>query len=163
MASAFPRGRCLPISTVSDGLTIATTAYTSGDHVGGVFQFTVGDGIGPAYGEVCNVVVTDKAAVLGAAELWLFKGTAAPTVAADNAALSIADADLPNLVGVWELSKVYTTALNKIVTLAVTQGEAPYFTGPNGILYGVLVTRSGHTFFGAVGDVTVTIYIEPEE
>jgi hypothetical protein len=162
MASAFPRGRCTPVSAVSAGLTIAATAYTSGDHVGGVFQFAVGDTYGPAYGEVCNIFVTDKAASLGACELWLFRN-ATPTVAADNAALSIADADLPNLVGIWELTKAYTTALNKLITLPNAESEMPFFTGKNGILYGVLVTRTGNAFFGAVNDVTITLIIDPEE
>lgn len=164
MASAYPRGRCTPVTVVSAGLTIATTAYTSGDHVGGVFQFKVGQQEsqqGNSYGEICNIVVTDKNAVLAACELWLF--TSSPTVAADNSPLSITDADLPNLVGVWELTKAYSTALNKIITLPNAESEMPYWTGQSGILYGVLVTRTGNAIFAAVDDVAVTLYIEPEQ
>lgn len=154
MASAHPRHQVTPIVVPSAGLTIGGS-YTSGDVVGSQMQFKIGDGFGAAYGEIEQVVVVDKAAVLGACELWLF--SSAVTAAADNAALSFSDADMQDLVAILPLSTVYTTALNKVVVLDPTEGR-PVFSKAAGILYGTLVTRTGNTGFGAATDLTVIMH-----
>jgi hypothetical protein len=158
MASAHPRGQVTPIPVASAGLTVGGS-YTSGDVLGGQMQFRIGDGFGAAYGEITQVVVIDKAAVLGACELWLFSSAVTP--ASDNAALSFSDTDMQSLVAILPCSTVYTTALNKVVVCDPAEGR-PVFSGQNGILYGTLVTRTGNTGFGAVGDVTVVLFYEAE-
>lgn len=160
MASAFPRERCTPLAVASAGLTTATTAYTSGDVLGSQLQFRWGDGFGPAYGELCNAFVIDKAAVIGTVELWLF--STAVTPAADNAAVSFSDADLQSLITVVNLNTSFATALNKVSMMDPTYSEPSIWCSAAGIMYGTLVTRSGHTFFGAATDLTVVLHIEPE-
>lgn len=164
MPSAFAKGRPHRLRATSSGLTIATTAYTSGDQLGAALSFQLGEPAtdqGVAVAEVHHVIVTDKAAALGACELWLFQATA-PTLAADNAAFSIADADLANLVGIFPCSDVYTTALNKVALWTSTSVPRPVTTNKTGVLHGALVTRSGHTFFGAVTDIDVTLVVVPK-
>lgn len=157
MAGVHPRKQVRQIVATSTGLTTATTAYTSGDVLGGQLQFRIGDGFGAAYGEVENVVIIDKAAVIGTVELWLF--TSAVTPAADNAAVSFSDADMQNLVTVLNCSTGYANAANKVQLLDPAESR-PVFTGASGILYGSLVTRSGHTFFGAATDLTVVLHFK---
>ena len=158
MASAFPRERITPITVVPTGLTTSVTAYTSGDVVGAQMQFKLGDGAGPAYGEIENVVIIDKANVLGAVELWLF--SAAVTPAADNAAVSFSDADLASLVQIFPVANVYAQANGKVIIMDPAE-DRPVQTGAGGILYGSLVTRTGNSFFSAQGDVIVTMHYEP--
>ncbi len=154
MASAHPRHQVTPIVVSSSGLTIGGS-YTSGDVVGAQMQFKIGDGFGAAYGELCQLVVVDKAAVLGACELWLFSSAVTP--AADNAALSFSDADMQVLVSIVPLATAYTTALNKVVVYDPAEGR-PLFSKAGGILYGSLVTRTGNTGFGAATDLTFIMH-----
>lgn len=155
MASATPRGKIVPIKVSSAGLTTATTSYTSGDVLGSQMQFRVGDGFGDAQGCVTELVVIDKAGVIGNVELWLFSSAVTP--AADNAAVSFSDAHMQDLVAILPCSTAYVNAANKTVMMVPTE-ERPVFTAAGGILYGSLVTRSGHTFFGAVTDLTVIMH-----
>jgi hypothetical protein len=143
------------ITRTSAGLTTATTAYTSGDVVGTEMLFDIGEA-GAALGEIVGLTIIDKAAGLGACDLFLFSAPSTP--AADNAPNSWADADMANLICVVPAATVYTSALNKAITWT-TQEEMPYVSTTN-VLYGVLVTRTANGFFGAVGDVIVKLFIE---
>lgn len=157
MAGVHPRKQVRQITASSTGLTTATTAYVSGDVLGGQLQFRIGDGQGAAYGELTQLLVIDRAAVIGTVELWLF--STAVTPAADNAAVSFSDADMQNLVGIFNCATSYTNALNKVSMLDPADAR-PVFSGASGILYGSLVTRSGHTFFGAASDLTVVMHFQ---
>ena len=108
-----------------------------------------------------GAVIVDKAAVIGAVDLFIFN--AASTPAADNAPNSWADADMANCVGVISASTVYTSALNKVLTWASPgAGEGVPFRSETGKLWVVAVSRSANTFFGAVGDLIYKLYLDLE-
>lgn len=135
------------VAVASTGLTTATTAYTAGDQVGAVFTFTLTNKT-----IILGGILSDKAAIVGAMTLWLFNSS--PTPAADNAAFSISDADALNVIGTIEFPYPKTSsALNRtgsIDSLGATSGGST-------TIYGLLVTESAHTFFGAAGDIQIRL------
>lgn len=146
------------LTGTSAGLTIASTAYTSGDQLGTEITLTT---TGVSGGFVVGAQVVDKADVLVSTgvELWLF--SAATTPAADNAASGWSDADMANLVAIVPCTALYNSANNTIVTTnPAATCNIPFVSG--GSLYCNIVTRGGNSFFGAVGDLLVTVYIKPE-
>lgn len=164
MPSAYPRNRINTITVPSAGLTIATTAYTSGDVLGSQMQFRLGSldtRDGGSFGRLHQLMVIDKAKVLAATgvELWLF--STAVTPAADNAAVSFSDADMQSLVGIFALTTLYDTALNTTAVLNPAE-ERPIWCGNGGLVYGSLITRSGNSFFGAETDLTVVMSYQAE-
>lgn len=140
----------------SSGLTIATTAYTSGDVLGAELQFNLGE-IGRGAGEIAGLTIIDAKGVLGAVDLFLFGATSAP--AADNAPNAWTSANMLNLTTVISATTVYTSANNRAVIWQQTGDGVPYETTGN-ILYGTLVTRTANTFFTAVTDLQVTLFVE---
>jgi hypothetical protein len=75
------------ISVVTPVITAG--AYAALDQVGGLQVLTVD----PSVSRLISVVVVDKARIKANLKLFLFSGTAAPTVVADNAPASITDAE----------------------------------------------------------------------
>jgi len=140
----------------SSGLTTATTAYTSGDVLGGELSFASAARITGGRGVIEGAVLLDKADIVGAVDLFLFR--AASTPAADNAANGWADADMENLVGVVSFPYPYDSANNRAATWV---GAQPYECAAT-TLFGVLITRSDHTFFTAVTDLRVTLQVRYE-
>lgn len=132
--------------------TISTSAYASGDTVGGVMTFT---GAGNA-GTIMTAIIDDKDAESAALELWLFNATITP--AADNAAHSISDADMAKCIGVIDGFVYHASALNS-VGQAVSVGLA--YKLPSGSdVYGLLVTRGAPTF-SSTSDLKVRIVVLP--
>ncbi len=144
------------ITVASTGLTTATTAYVAGDVLGAEMSFTNAVRTSGGRAAIEGAVLVDKAAVIGAVDLFLFR--AASTPAADNAANSWADADMLNCVGVVSFPGPYPSALNRV---AMWQGAQPFGCAAT-TLFGVLVTRSDHTFFGAAGDLQVKLFVRYE-
>lgn len=144
------------VSVQSAGLTTATTAYTAGDQVGdqitlaGVSRATGGGGT------IVGVQLVSAADIIGAFDVVFFDSSV--TLAADNAAFAISDADALKIVGLVQLAGAYDIGNNRIAqafNLAV-----PYVCSGGTSLYAGLITRSGHTFFGAVGDLQLIVYVE---
>ena len=132
--------------------------YASGDQVGSVITFAncgVSNGKG---GRINSMHVLEKTGTQKVGlELWLFHTS--PTVAGDNNAHSISDADMANCVGVITTGNYYDTALN---TLSVKSGvNQLYLTSGSTNLYGVLVTRSTPTY-GSTTDLIVTLMLDRE-
>lgn len=144
------------ITATSSGLTTATTAYTSGDVLGAELSFTSAVRISGGRAVIEGAVLVDKTAVIGAVDLFLFR--AASTPAADNAANAWADADALNCVGVIPFPGAYPSANNRIAAWSGQQRIGCAAT----TLFGVLVTRSDHTFFGAATDIQVRLHIRYE-
>lgn len=144
------------ITVTSTGLTVAATAYTSGDVLGGEMSFTNAVRTSGGRATIEGAVLVDAAAVIGAVDLFLFR--AASTPAADNAANSWADADMLNCVGVISFPGAYQSALNRVAVWNGLQRIGCAAT----TLFGVLVTRSDHTFFGAVGNLQAKLHVRYE-
>lgn len=137
--------------------TVSTTAYTSGDVVGGAVRLPRALG---QYrrGVLKTVLVRDADAQAAALTLLLFKD--APTgIAADNAALSLSDSDLALLVGkVNVAASDYETVGGKSVAVvdvaAALDGSAGDAADPlqhlrTGDLWLVVVTKGTPTYTAA--------------
>jgi hypothetical protein len=143
------------VEVTSAGLTTSITAYTSGDQLG--TEITVATGGGNAvYGVITSLTLIDYARVLGAVEARFFYDTT--TEAADNAAYAWSDADSDKLIagGIITIPSPVTDANNGVSV--VPNLWCQFRTGAShGNLYCSLITRSGHTFFGAAGDIHLKV------
>lgn len=143
------------VTATSAGLTTATTAYTAGDQLGTELSFTTTARFSAGGLQVVSGVLVDKADITGAVDLFLFESTVTP--AADNAANAWSDADMAKCVGVISFPQPFDSANNRV---AVAVGGLPLVIQPGvTTLFGHLVTRSAHTFFGAVTDLVVRLGI----
>lgn len=149
-----PQPRSTQIAVASTGLTIATTAYTAGDQLGGEMTFAGAVAVSGGTGVIQSAVLLDKANILGAADLFLFDSASTP--AGDNLANAWSDANMLKCQGIINFPTPTASANNRVAVVPyVGIGIKPAVTS----LFGVLVTRAGHTFFGAVGDLNVILHI----
>lgn len=144
------------ITVTSAGLTIATTAYTSGDQLGTQLTFANAARSSGGSGMIVGCIVISAADVTGAMDLVVFDSSV--TLAADNAAFAISDADALKVVGLLQLSGSYDIGNNRIAQ--VYNVAMPFVCSGGSSLYGGLITRLGHTFFAAVTDLQVSLSIE---
>jgi hypothetical protein len=146
----------LRIAVTSAGLTTATTAYVAGDQVGTQFTIANAARISGGSGTLIGLELTSAADIIGAYDLVLTR--ASITLASDNAAYAISDADALNVIGVVQMYTVYDITNNRVAqawNLAI-----PYDCSGGTSLYGGLVNRAGHTFFGATTDLQLTAWVE---
>lgn len=142
----------------SGGLTTSVTAYTAGDQVGSLFTITDAVRATGGTGTIVSAFLLDKADIIGAFDIVLFKQTV--TLAADNAAFSVSDADMEQCIGVIPLSSAYDLGANRI-----SQNVGCYHKivcSANANLFAALVTRFGHAFFGATTDLWLSLIIEQD-
>lgn len=142
------------VTGTSAGLTTATTAYVAGDQLG--TEITLSNMT--RTGKGCTIVsatLIDKAKVLASVDAFLF--SAATTPAADNAANSWSDADMLNCLGILHFADLVQSGNNYI--LQALNCPITVKPGSSTSIFCDLVTRSGHTFFGAVGDIQITLGI----
>lgn len=150
-------GKNLPILGTSAGLTTASTAYTANDQLG--TEITLSSIVRSNRGCILqSASLVDKSKLIGAVDAYIF--SAATTPAADNAVNSWSDADMLNLLGIVHFMDVVTSnnnyavgAVNLPMVLKPTSGTSLFLD---------LVTRTGHSFFGAVGDLQVTLGISQD-
>lgn len=143
------------IQTNSAGLTIATTAYVSGDQLGTIFTFASAVRATGGTGYLTGVILNDKSNIIGAVDLVLFRESV--TLAADNAAFAVSDADMDKAIGIISLPSA-TNLVNNRLTCAF-DFKLP-FDCVGTSLFLALITRSGHTFFGAATDLVITLFVE---
>lgn len=137
----------LPVA--STGLTTATTAYADGDQLGALMTFTMAT----ATGIITGAVLTDKSNIVGAVDAFIYDRSV--TLAADNAPDSISDADSFFKLGVIPFPQPTPQSLNRgghVDSLGIA-----YVANATTVICVQLVTRSGHTFFGAAGDLQLRL------
>ena len=139
------------VSATSTGLTTATTAYTDGDVVGAEMSFDMGTN---TYGLILGAQLIDAADIIGAYDLFLFDRSV--TFGTDNAAPSVSDADMLFNIGVINFPYPLDTGGNRLAH--VDSIALPVKANASGLIYGRLVTRSGHTFFAAAGNLQVGLH-----
>lgn len=145
-------GESRPIVATSAGLTTATTAYIAGDQLG--TELSIASIVRTAKGAVVtSAALVDKAKVLSVVDLFLFDSATTP--AADNAANSWSDADMLKILGVIHFTDQIVSANNHV--LLPTNLPLVLKPASGTTIFGDMVTRSGHTFFGAVGDIQVSL------
>lgn len=144
------------IAVTSAGLTIATTAYTAGDQVGTIFTFANAARITSGGGIITGVRLIDAADVIGAVDVVFFDSTV--TLAGDNAAFAISDADALKCIGLVQLAGAYDIGNNRLCqafNLAV-----PFALSGGTSLFAAIITRTANTFFSAVGDIQLAITVD---
>lgn len=128
--------------------TISTSpAYTSGDVLGGLQTLTDAANISGGSGVIQSMTVLDKTQAQRAAmDILFFDQTV--TVAADNAAVAMSDADMANCIGTISIGPYNTawpgTPLNSISTL-INVG-LPFICNGTANLYAVAVVRGTPTY-----------------
>lgn len=144
------------VSVQSAGLTTGTTAYTAGDQVGNQFTIAGAARASGGGGTIVGVQLVSAADIIGAFDVVFFDSSV--TLASDNSAFAISDADALKIVGLVQLAGAYDIGNNRIAqafNLAV-----PYVCSGGTSLYAGLITRAGHTFFGTTGDIQLIVYVE---
>ena len=144
------------VAVTSAGLTIATTAYTAGDQVGTQFTFANAARVSGGSGTIVGIQLISKADIIGAYDIVLTDQSV--TLAADNAAYSISNGDSLFIVALVQLAGAFDLGGARIAqafNLAI-----PFVCSGSASLFGGLITRSGHTFFAAVNDMQVNLFVE---
>lgn len=146
----------LRIAVNSGGLTTSVTAYSAGDQVGTQFTLANAARVSGGGGMIRSVILTSAADIIGPYDVVFTRSSI--TLASDNAAYAISDADALAVVGLVNLTGAYDIGNNRIAqafNLAV-----PYDCSGGTSLYASLITRAGHTFFAAVTDLQLTVFVE---
>jgi hypothetical protein len=156
MAGWAPAG---PLQVNSAGLTIATTAYTSGDQLGTEITLSSAAAANNGFGAITGVELIDYAGILGGVDLYVFVDSTTP--ASDNAASSWStDADMLKSIPGSPISIPAPVSSANNRTSGVGSIWLPFRSGSgHSNLYLDLITRSAHTFFGAVGDIHLNFYV----
>jgi len=144
------------VAVTSAGLTIASTAYTAGDQVGTQFTFANAARVSGGSGTIVGVQMISAADIIGAYDI-IFTDSSV-TLAADNAAYAISDGDALKVVALVQLAGAFDIGNNRLAqafNLAI-----PFVCSGSSSLFAGLITRSAHTFFAAVGDIQVNVYVE---
>jgi len=146
----------LRIAVQSGGLTIATTAYVAGDQVGTQFTFASAARASGGTGIITGVTLTDAKSIIGAYDVVICRASVTP--AADNAAFTISAADTRNVIAVVQLTGAQDLGSGNMAgafNLAI-----PYDCSGGTSLYALLICRFGHTFFTAVTDLELSLFVE---
>lgn len=138
--------------------TISTSAYASGDVVGGLMTFSNAARISGGSGIIQSILVLDKTQAQRAAMDLLFFDRSV-TVASDNAAVAMSDGDMAYCLGVIAIGPYNTawpgTPLNSLSTL-LNVGLPFVLNGTD--LFMVAVVRATPTYVGT-SDLVFTLGI----
>lgn len=151
-----PRELLTEVTFASAGLTTGATAYVAGDVLGTEITLANVARSNGGFATIVGGLLLDKANVIGMVDLFLF--SAASTPAADNAANAWSDGDAANLLDVIHFGDLIASANNRLVRAVTAPHTVKCGAGTTSI-YGVLVTRAAHSFFGAVGDLVGRLQI----
>lgn len=154
--SSDPRRYVTTAQVNSSGLTTASTAYAAGDVLGAGWEFTGAARATGGTGTVTGVALLDVADVIGGVDLYL--AAASITFGTDNAAPSVSDADAAKLGVIIGLGAIDVggARVASAASLAV-----PYLCDATS-LFVYARTRDAHTFFGAVTDLTLRLFLAPD-
>lgn len=143
----------LTVSATSAGLTTASTAYTAGDDLGTIWSWS----ISPASYALCvGAVLHDKADILGGTTLYLFDRSV--TLPADNAAPTTAPSDADNLFAIGTIYFPAPDDLGANRLASVDSLGKLVHANASSTIYGMLITNTGHTFFGATTDIVIDLH-----
>ncbi len=137
-------------------------AYHANDYVGvDHIPFTIASAaaVNAGTGTILGATLVDYAAQSISAELWVFDTLPGPgNIPHDNAAWTLADAEIARCVGVITFTTYYASALNSISNGTVPSGGLGFkcLTGSTS-LYGAIVTRGAPTY--ASLDLWVKLFI----
>lgn len=142
----------LTVSPVVD-----TSAYATGDLIGSKLTYIPAVRPSTKTGVFIGAVISDLAAQTADMDLVLFSDNPTGTTFTDQAALDIADADLPKVIAVipFRSTGVYTFADNGVHT---TNSVMVPVKSLNSTIYAALVSRGTPTFASSA-DLKITLAI----
>jgi hypothetical protein len=147
----------IAVSTATGQITIATTAYTAGDQLGPLFTLANAARVTGGGGVITGVRLLDAGDVIGSCDVVFFDSTVS-SLAGDNAAFAISDADALKVVGLVQLAGAYDLGNNRIAqafNLAV-----PYTLSGGTSLFAVLITRTANAIFAAATDIQLVVTVD---
>lgn len=142
-------------TTVAQTVT-ASSAYSSGNAVGGLITFANASRVANGSGLVQSVVAYTKSAQTAALELWLFNTNPSGSTCTDKTAFSVAAADFDKVVWVTSISSWYSGGTPSVGVS--TDHAIPFALASGTSLYGCLVARSTPTY-ASTSDVSVAIRV----
>jgi hypothetical protein len=149
----YPRPKASWLQQTSAGLTTATTSYSISDQVGTIFTFTNAAIDSGGTGVILSAVVLDKADVMTDMRLHFWKATV--TLASDNAAFTVSDADMQNYLGYVSASAIDVGANRVAVVPNIGLGYSCAATS----LFMAVQTMTAHTFYAATTDIWVALHV----
>jgi hypothetical protein len=140
------------ITAASSALTTVTTAYTAGDQLGAIRTAASAARVSGGTGIIRQIKVHDEADITSLVTVFIYRSTV--TLAGDNAAWSVSDADTRNLI--WRGQIAMTDEGNQRVGFA-----NPYcaFDCTAADLFIAVRTDTAHTFFANATDLPITLWI----
>ena len=147
--------------TVKTTPTIGTSAYASGDLIGPKLTFEnacrqKSEGGDEGTGLIQSVVLTDLAKQDVSIDVIFFDTDPSNTTFTDNAPFDVADADLPNIIGVAQIT-TYADFNDNSVGWAANL-ELPFdLKSRSNSLYAAMVSRGSPTY--AASDLTLRVGI----
>lgn len=144
------------VVATSAGLYTSVTSYVAGNTVGTQLTFANAARISGGSGTIVGIQLISAADIIGAYDIVLTDSSV--TLASNGAAYAISDPDALKVVALVQLAGAFDIGNNRLAqafNLAI-----PFVCSGSASLFGGLITRAGHTFFGAVGDIQVNLYIE---
>jgi hypothetical protein len=148
------------VTVQSGGLTTTASAYAVGDQVG--TQFTIAGCARESGGSgmIVGVALVQGNTIESIGAMDVMFTDSSITLAADNAAYAISDADALKIVGMAQLSGAYDIGNNRLAqayNLAI-----PYVCSGGTSLYASLITRTAiaATPFTAATDLQLIVYVE---
>lgn len=139
------------LTLTSSGLTTATTAYTAGDTLGAEMSGAI---TGATQALLISAVLADKSDIVGAITLYLADRSF--SLGTDNSAPNISDAN-----ALFITPSVYFPPPDDLGGVRVSWIDSlavPVKANASNTIYARMVTNTGHTFFGAVGDIVIKLY-----
>ena len=136
--------------------TITAGAYSANDNVGGLLKFKDPDIDGQ--GTIVGIAVGDAAKQDAATDIVFFSSDPSASTFTNNAAQAIADADLPKIVHVENITAYDDFSDNSVATVSSISTKVDFTEG----IYAALVTRGTPTYV-ATSDLDITITVEFEE
>lgn len=142
---------------VSVSPTVTAGAYTAGDIVGGLLEFSNAFSDTYKKGRIKSVAIADKADQSATYDLVFFKSVPAGTYT-DNAAFDPSDADLQLIEPIVQISSSNRFAFTDNCVTSIASLD--HFVSSNvDTLYAVLIDRTGRTG-ASTSDITVSVSIE---
>lgn len=159
-AQLYPVTEC-----VSATPTVDTSAYVTGDLIGGKLTFSGALRSSTSAGYIASVMVYDKSVQAHDLDLVIFSEDPSATTFTDQAAFDIADADLSKIGSVVSLVSANRMAFAdngvKFSTVSHPIKGVPVSGALTTTLYGALISRGTPTFATA-SDITVKICVSQD-
>lgn len=149
-----PRRDQLRIQVTSAGLTNAT--YTAADQLGNLFTFANAARISGGTGRITSITLLDEAVVIGPVDVVFFDRSV--TLAADNAAFSISDADAAYALAYVQMAGPFSFTNSRF--LAAHNLSIPYTCNGGTDLYAALITRSANAAYASATAIKLSITVE---